>query len=354
MVGGPGSGRYDAFFLVSFGGPEGPEDVLPFLENVTRGRGVPRERLLEVARTYQRFGGVSPINAQNRALAAAIGEELDRAGIRLPVYLGNRHWHPMIRDTVARMAADGVRRALAFVTSAYSSHSGCRAYLEDIERARSELGATAPRIEKIRAFWNHPGFIEQMAENVRSALEAVPAELRAGARLVFTGHSIPTALAETSDYVAQLRDAAGLVAERARPGSGFDLVFQSRSGPPTQPWLEPDVGDHLEALARAGTRQAVVVPIGFVSDHMEVIYDLDTLARERAAAAGIGMVRAATVGTAPRFVEMIRELVSERTDPNAPRRSLGGLGPRSDACPTDCCPAPRRPGSGVATPDAAR
>jgi ferrochelatase len=301
---------------------------------------VPGERLLEVARHYQRFGGVSPINAQNRALAAAIERELEVAGIHLPIYLGNRHWHPLVGEAVARMAADGVRRALAFVTSAYSSYPGCRAYLEDVARARDEVGGSAPRIEKLRAFWNHPGFIAPMVENVRRALERVPLERRNEARLVFTGHSIPTALAATCDYVAQLRDAAELVSQWVAPRVPYDLVFQSRSGPPARPWLEPDVGDHLEALARQGVRDAVVVPIGFISDHMEVVYDLDTLAQERAAAAGIGMVRAATVGTAPDFVAMIRELVVERIEPDAPRRSLGALGIRPDRCPPDCCRPP--------------
>lgn len=344
---------YDALIVVSFGGPEGPDDVLPFLENVTRGRGVPRERLLEVVSTYQRFGGVSPINAQNRALVAAVREELTTAGIDIPIYFGNRHWHPFLADAVAGMARDGVQRALAFVTSAYSSYSGCRAYLEDIERAREAAGPSAPRIEKIRNFWNHPGFVEPMAANVQRAIDEIPIERRAAARIAFTGHSIPIASAESCDYVAQLRETGDLLVDRVEPRLPSDLVFQSRSGPPTQPWLEPDVGDHVEELARQGVRDVVVAPIGFVSDHMEVVYDLDTLARERAAAAGIGLVRAATVGVAPAFVRMVRELVEERLDPAVPRRSLGSKGPRADVCSPGCCPAPRRP-ERVATPDASR
>jgi ferrochelatase len=345
---------YDALVVVSFGGPEGPDDVLPFLENVTRGRGIPRERLLEVAATYQRFGGVSPINAQNRALVTAVTTELAASGIELPVYLGNRHWHPFLAGAVAQMARDGVRRALAFVTSAYSSYSGCRAYLEEIDRARETVGPSAPRIEKLRAFWNHPGFVEPMAENVRRALGDIPAgSRRAATRLIFTGHSIPIASAESCDYVAQLRETGGLIVERLEPPVSSDLVFQSRSGPPTQPWLGPDVGDHLEDLARQGVRAAVVAPIGFVSDHMEVVYDLDTVARERASAAGIAMVRAATVGVAPAFVGMVRELVQERLDPRVPRRFLGTSGTRADVCSPGCCPAPRRP-ERVAASDALR
>lgn len=345
------SEHYDALLIVSFGGPEGPADVVPFLENVTRGRGVPRERLLEVAETYQRFGGVSPISAHTRALVEAVRAELARHGPPLPVYLGNRHWHPLLADTVERMARDGVRRALAFATSAYSSYSGCRAYLEDIERARARVGEPAPRIEKLRAFWNHPGFLLPMVENVQRAIDRLPPERRAAARLVFTAHSIPTAMAESCDYLAQLRDAAALIQARLQPALPWDLVFQSRSGPPTQAWLEPDIGDHLGALAAQGVRSAVVAPIGFLCDHMEVVYDLDTLAQERAAAAGIEMLRAATVGCAPAFVAMIRELVLERVEPATVRRSLGSLGIPPDRCPEGCCPPPHRP---VALSDASR
>ena len=342
---------FDAVLVVGFGGPEGPDDVVPFLENVTRGRDIPRERLEEVGAQYQRFGGVSTINGQNRALVAALRAELVAHGPDLPVYWGNRNWHPFVTDTVRQMRDDGVHRALAFVTSAYSSYSACRQYLDDIERARTEVGDGAPQIDKIRQFYDHPGFVEPMARNVVAALDALPAALRDDARLVFTAHSVPVAMATTSAYVAQLLEATRLVTELAAPGRDPDLVWQSRSGPPQVPWLEPDVGDHLAALAANGTRAVVLVPIGFISDHLEVAYDLDTLAAERAAQAGVTLVRAATVGTDPQFVAMIRELIGERhlpggerpaLDPTQERRALGSLGVRPDHCPLGCCPAPRR------------
>lgn len=348
------SPAYDAVLLVSFGGPEGPDDVLPFLERVTRGRGVPPERLQTVAAHYLARGGVSPINAQCRALLDALGAELRAAGHDLPLYWGNRNWHPLLPDTVARMAADGVRRALAIVTSATSSYSGCRQYLEDIAAARAAVGADAPVVDKIRQFYDHPGFIEAMADNVRRSLAALG--MPPGAvRLVFSAHSIPRAMAETCDYEAQLREAARLVADRV-PGTGpHDLVFQSRSGPPRVPWLEPDVSDHLRALAAGGTRAVLLVPIGFVSDHMEVIQDLDTDALGVAAALGMTAARAATVGTHPRFVAGLRALIEERLDPSRPRPALGRLGVRPDVCPAGCCPPPTaqpaepRPGSGRGT-----
>ncbi len=343
----PNDRPYDAVLLVSFGGPEGPDDVLPFLENVTRGRGVPLERLAEVAEQYAARGGVSPINDQCRALLAALRVELDAHGLDLPLYWGNRNWHPMLPDTVRRMRDDGVRRALAVVTSAYSSYSGCRQYREDIERAREEVGPDAPVIEKVRAYFDHPGFVEPLARNVAEAFAALPEDLRADAHLVCTAHSIPTSMAATSDYETQLRETARLVAERVgRPTASVDLVWQSRSGPPQVPWLEPDVSDHLEHLAASGVRAVVLAPIGFVSDHMEVVQDLDTVAAARAAAAGLELRRAATVGTDPAFVAALRELVEERLHPDRERRHLGSLGVRPDRCPLDCCPAPAhgRPG----------
>lgn len=332
---------YDALVVVSFGGPEGPDDVMPFLANVTRGRDVPAERLAEVAATYAQFGGVSPINAHNRQLVAAVQAELERAGPRLPVYWGNRNWHPLLEDAVRSMQADGVRRALAFVTSAFSSYSGCRQYREDIERARAAVGAGAPTIDKLRVFFNHPGFLEPVAARVRAALNELSSDNRQGAHLLFTAHSIPRSMAATSDYEAQLRDAADVVAGLAGGHHPWSLVYQSRSGPPSVPWLEPDVGDALVALAPLGSPSAVVVPLGFVCDHMEVVYDLDRVALPRARAAGVECVRAATVGDDPAFVSMIAELARERTDPSAtPRRSLGRLGPRTDVCDEGCCPAP--------------
>jgi ferrochelatase len=333
---------YDALLLVSFGGPEGRDDVMPFLQNVLRGRNVPPERLREVASHYEHFGGVSPINDQCRALLSALRAELDRHGPPLPVYWGNRNWHPMLADTLREMAGAGVRRALAFVTSAYSSYSGCRQYLEDIARAREEVGDGAPVVDKLRAFYNHPGFVEPLVELVGAAFDRIPETRRAGARLVYTAHSLPRALAATSDYQVQLEETAGLVSA-ARGREEWDLVYQSRSGPPSQPWLEPDIVDHLRSLAAGGVRDVVVAPIGFVSDHLEVVYDLDLEARSRAMELGLNMVRAGTVGTHPRFVSMIRELVVERLMDDPVRLHLGSRGPAPDVCPADCCPPGARP-----------
>jgi ferrochelatase len=336
---------YDAIVVLSFGGPEGPDDVMPFLENVVRGRPVPRERLEEVAEHYLHFGGVSPINDQCRALIAALKAELDRNGAPLPVYWGNRNWHPFLADTLRKMGRDGVRRALAFVTSAYSSYSGCRQYLEDIGRARAEVGDEAPEVDKLRVFYNHPGFIEPLVELVGGALGRVPEASRRDARLVFTAHSLPRTLAASSDYEAQLRETARLVAEGVGR-SEWTLAWQSRSGPPSQPWLEPDIVDHLRALAAEGARDVVVAPIGFISDHLEVVYDLDLEAKSRAVEIGLNMVRAPTVGTHPRFVHMIRELIDERLSLTPVRQALGSRGPAPDICAPECCPAPRRPGPG--------
>ena len=328
---------YDAFLLVSFGGPEGPVEVLPFLENVLRGRNVPRERMLEVAEHYQHFGGVSPINAQNRALLAALKEEFSAAGLKLPLYWGNRNWHPLLPDTLRQMKAEGVQRAIALFTSAFSSYSGCRQYRENIAAAQAEVGEGAPAIDKLRAFFNHPGFIEPMIERTRTALERIPSERRQAAHLLFSSHSIPLTMAQNCLYETHFREASRLVAE----GLGhrnWRLVYQSRSGPPAQPWLGPDVGEALtEIAAGGGSRDTVVVPIGFVSDHMEVLYDLDDEARKKAAALGLNFVRAGTVGTHPRFVRMIHELVEERLTGNSARPALGTLGPSHDVCPVDCC-----------------
>jgi ferrochelatase len=365
---------YDAFLLVSFGGPEGPDDVMPFLANVTRGRNVPPERLAQVAEHYYAFGGVSPINQQCRDLLAAVRTDFAASGVPLPVYWGNRNWAPYLTDTVRQMTEDGVQRAVAFVTSAYSSYSSCRQYLDDIERARAAAGPDAPRIDKIRRFFNHPGFIEPFAGNVRAALATLPAEVRDDAHLVFTAHSIPLAMAETSGppgdrgrYVAELTEAARLIAERTGAGAHpWSLAYQSRSGPPSQPWLEPDVRDHLAELAKSGTQAVVVVPAGFVSDHMEVRHDLDVEAAETADGLGLAFARAATPGTSPRFASMITELVRERmaqpegtqpertqpgrTQPGRtqPGRTLpdttvsdnpalGDMGVPRQTCPADCC-----------------
>ena len=327
---------FDAILVVSFGGPEGPDDVMPFLENVTRGRDVPRERLEEVAHHYGRFGGVSPINEQNRALVAALRTELDAHGIELPIYLGNRNWHPVLTETLGKMARHGVQRALAIFTSAYSSYSSCRQYRENLYEAQLAVGDAAPEVLKARAFFNHPGFVEANVAHVSRALAQIPATRRAEARLVFTAHSIPTAMAQQSRYAAQLEETARLVATGVG-SSAFALVYQSRSGAPHVPWLEPDILEHLHAFAAEGVTDLVISPIGFVSDHMEVIFDLDVEAREVADQLGLNVVRAASVGTHPAFVSMLRELVEERLTPHSPRRALGELGPSHDVCPTSCC-----------------
>ena len=430
---------FDAFLLVSFGGPEGPDDVLPFLENVARGRKIPPERLQEVARHYERFDGHSPINSQNRALLAALVGELNAHGPQLPIYWGNRNWHPMLADAVRQMADDGVQNALAFVTSAFGSYSGCRQYTEDIERARQEVGPDAPRIEKLRLFYNHPGFIESMADRVAAAFREIPEERRAAARLVFTAHSLPVSAAQASPYEHQLREACRLVAGLLVPACGmgegrdglpspacgggaggegglqhsspitraadsepcpasaltltlsqrergqddlpspfgrgaggeggvqqsspairesdsasvpasaltlsqgergpnvWSLAFQSRSGPPSQPWLAPDIGDHLRQLHADGVRDVVVAPIGFLAENLEIIYDLDIEAHAVCDELGIQMVRAAVVGSHPRFVQMIGDLVRERFDPTASRLALGADGPWPDVCAAGCC-----------------
>ena len=331
---------YDAVVIVSFGGPEGPSEVEPFLANVTAGRNVGAERLAAVARQYQHFGGVSPLNAQCRRLRAALAGRLAAAGYDLPVYWGNRNWVPYLADTVAEMAAAGHRRALAVVTSAYSSHSGCRQYLDDIEAARSAVGASAPAIDKVRAYYDHPGFVSPFIDTVVAARRSLPEVLRPEARLVFTAHSIPEAMAAGCDYESQLDETARLVAT----GAGFDawtMAWQSRSGPASVPWLEPDVNKCLKQLSRDhGVEAVVLAPIGFVTDHMEVMWDLDVVAASTAGALGVRLARAVTPGTGPddRFVAMWQELVSERLEPGAARRSLGRLGVGPDACPAGCCP----------------
>lgn len=327
---------YDAFLLVSFGGPERREDVLPFLENVLRGRNVPRERMLEVAEHYYHFDGVSPINAQNRALLAALQAEFDSAGLKLPLYFGNRNWHPLLPDTLRQMQAAGVQRAIALFTSAFSSYSGCRQYRENIAFAQAEVGEGAPQVDKLRAFFNHPGFIDPMIERTEAALAQIPAARRAGAHLLFSAHSIPLSMARNCAYETHFRESSRLVAE-ALGHTNWRLVYQSRSGPPSQAWLEPDVGDALVEIANSGSKDIVVVPIGFVSDHMEVLFDLDEEAQQKATTLGLNLVRAGTVGTHPRFVRMIRELVEERLSDNPQRPALGPLGPSHDVCQVDCC-----------------
>jgi ferrochelatase len=328
--------HYDAVLVVSFGGPEGPNDVLPFLENVLRGKDVPRRRLLEVAKHYEHFGGVSPLNAQNRSLVAALQAELDANGPPLRVYWGNRNFHPLLPATLTEMAADGVHRALGFFTSAYSSYSSCRQYREDIQRAQQVVGPTAPEVDKLRVFFNHPLFIEPMIQRVGAALEQIPAERRGAARVIYTAHSIPLSMADNCRYAEQLAEAARLVSGGVGL-TGFNLAYQSRSGRPEQPWLEPDIGDALRNLSAAGdTRDVVIVPIGFLSDHIEILWDLDMEARKLCEELGLNMVRAGTVVSHPDFIRMIRELILERVA-DGPRRWLGSLGPSHDVCPIDCC-----------------
>jgi protoporphyrin/coproporphyrin ferrochelatase len=341
--------NYDAFLLLSFGGPQGPDDVLPFLRNVTAGRGISDQRLAEVAEHYQHFGGVSPITAQNEALLTALAAEFARRGIDLPVYFGNRNWHPFVTDTARRMVADGCRKALVLTTSATGSYSGCRQYREDLRRALDELPEQPPRLSftKLRHYFDHPGFIAANADAVRAALAQLPAEHRGSARLVFTAHSVPVSMNQTAGpsgglYLAQHRATADLVAAAVRgDGAEFDLVWQSRSGPPQVPWLEPDINDHLRTLAAAGTRAVVVAPTGFVSDHLEVKWDLDEQARATAAELGLVFVRAATAGTHPAFVSGLVDLVAEQLD-GRPPESLSDLGVCGWRCPADCCPAPSR------------
>jgi ferrochelatase len=326
--------QYNAILIVSFGGPEGIDDVIPFLENVLRGRNVPRERMLHVAKHYDLFGGVSPINQQNRDLIAALKAELDANGPKLPIYWGNRNWHPLLADTLQRMADDGIKRAIAFVTSAYSSYSSCRQYRENIRDARAAVGNRAPEVDKLRGFYNHPLFIEANADQIRSALSKVAEN----PHLVFTAHSIPESMAANCEYAAQLSESSRLIAETLGQ-ENWDLVYQSRSGSPMIPWLGPDVCDHLRELKVKGVKDVVVAPIGFVSDHMEVIYDLDVQMKQVADEIGLNMVRAATAGTHPLFVKMIRELILERID-GIPVRAIGLRGPSHDACPDDCCLPP--------------
>lgn len=339
--------EYDAVLVVSFGGPEKREDVIPFLENVLRGKPVPRERMLEVAEHYYEFGGVSPINEQNRSLIAALEKELKEHGPHLPIYWGNRNWHPLLPDTLRQMRDDGIKRALGFFTSAYSSYSGCRQYRENIENAQAEVGPGAPEVHKLRMFFNHPGFIAATVDHVRTAMDKLPADKRGATQIVFTAHSIPTAMAAGCKYEAQLRETARLVSNELGHND-WQLVYQSRSGPPSQPWLEPDVCDYLKQLAGEGrVTDVVIAPIGFISDHMEILFDLDTEAREVCEKLGLNMVRAKTASTHPRFITMIRELIEERVSGSSNRPALGNLGPSHDVCPVDCCLSGRtRPTNG--------
>ena len=334
---------YDSFLLVSFGGPEGQEDVIPFLENVLRGKNVPRERMMEVAEHYKKFGGISPINQQNRELLEALGAEFASAGIDLPIYWGNRNWHPLLADTLREMKRDGRKRAIAFFTSMFSCYSGCRQYRENIAAAQEEVGEGAPIVEKVRMGFNHPGFIDTMVDSLNHAISTLDVAA-SEACVLFTAHSIPMSMSDNCDYVKQLNEACRLVAE-ASGVSQWRLVYQSRSGPPQQPWLEPDVCDVINEIGPSQQPKAIViVPIGFISDHMEVMFDLDEEAATACRENGIPFARAATAGTSSSFVKMICELVKERLSGDSERRAVGELGPWHDVCPQDCCLyTPRRP-----------
>ncbi|MGE7385734.1 ferrochelatase [Streptomyces sp. NPDC004126] len=367
---------YDALLLLSFGGPEGPDDVVPFLENVTRGRGIPRERLKEVGQHYFGFGGVSPINAQNRELLDALRKDFAEHGLDLPVYWGNRNWAPYLTDVMREMVRDGRRRIAVLATSAYASYSGCRQYRENLADALAALeeeGLELPRVDKLRHYFNHPGFVRPMTDGVLASLAALPAEVRDGARLAFTTHSIPDSAADTSGpvedhtgaggggaYVKQHLDVARVIADAVAAETGtahpWQLVYQSRSGAPHIPWLEPDICDHLEALHADGAPAVVMVPIGFVSDHMEVLYDLDTEAKAKAAELGLPAERSATVGADPRFAAAVRELVLERAARERGEHPVecwvGTLGQSHDLCAVGCCPAraPRPAAAGTDSP----
>ena len=348
------SERCDALLVLSFGGPEGTDEVRPFLENVARGRGVPPDRLDAVEEHYQHFGGVSPINARNRELIAAI-----RKRTSLPVYLGNRNWHPMVEDTVGEMARDGVRRALVFATSAYGGYSACRQYQEDIARARRAAGEDAPELVKLRHFFDHPCFVTANADAVRAARATIALDLQNSARLVFTAHSIPTSADANAGppdedghrYSEQIAEAARLVAAELGT-TEYDVVWQSRSGPPQEPWLEPDILGHIEALHAVGVPAVAVAPVGFVSDHVEVIWDLDNEAADRAAELGMGFARSATAGADPRFADMVVELIAEHVD-GVPERGIGSV-PRAgctvngNPCAVNCCAPARQPEAGRA------
>jgi ferrochelatase len=351
----PGPDPYDALLLVSFGGPERPEDVVPFLRNVTAGRDIPDERLVEVGAHYELFGGRSPLNDQNRTLVAAIREDLVSNGIDLPVYWGNRNWDPYLADTVGKMTADGITRAACFVTSAYSSYSGCRQYRENLADAVAKVPG-APRLDRLRSYFNHPGFVEPNVDAALTALAVLPDTVRREAHLVFVTHSIPEAMNAVSGplgdaYVHQHRSVMDEISDRVREETGHrypsTLTYCSRSGSPSVPWLEPDVNDHLRNLAARDVPAVVLVPIGFVSDHMEVVYDLDTEAMATAREVGISCERAATAGVDPRFVAMVRDLLLERAavergeDPV--RAAVGSVPPAWDICAAGCCANPRGP-----------
>ena len=348
----------DAIVVASFGGPEGLDDIRPFLENVTRGRGIPPERLDEVGEHYHHFNGISPLNGLNREIIRHVEEELEKQGRNLPVYFANRNWHPFWNETIEKMVHDGIRHALVFATSAWAGYSGCRQYDEDIEKARrhcQEQGITPPDLTKLRQFYDHPEFIEAEAEAVQEALAKIPSDRRENCRIVFTAHSIPVSADKTSGnpgdgdylYSRQIYEAARLTAAKlGLSDDDFDLVWQSRSGPPHIPWLEPDIVDHISAFHDQGIPAAVVSPIGFVSDHVEVAWDLDTELAHEAKDFDMAIERAATVGPTQRFTRMIIDLIDEYIEGREPLRlgvepqhgcSLNGV-----PCFGNCCVPPAK------------
>jgi ferrochelatase len=338
--------NYDALLVVSFGGPEGPDDVMPFLDNVFRGLRVTDETKQRIAARYQAFGGVSPINGHTREFIAALETLLDAEGPALPIYWGNRNWHPLLGDTIRQMARDGIERAAAYVTSTFSSYSGCRKYREDLHEAVAGV-ADAPTIDKLRVGFNHPGFIAAVADRLADARERLPPKAQSAARVLFTAHSLPESMAANAPYVEQLLDSAAAAAAEAQIDD-WRLVYQSNNARyGGEPWLGPDIGDAIAEEAAAGRRDVIVMPIGFVCDHMEVVLDLDVDAAKHAEQAGVTLVRAETVGTHPAYVAMVRDLLVERRSGGADRETAGTLPPKHDFCPADCClsgrPGPVKP-----------
>jgi len=336
-----GMGRFDSLLLLSFGGPENSDDVMPFLRNVTAGRGVPDERLAVVAEQYELFGGKSPINELNQQLLSALDEELASRGHEMATFWGNRNWHPFVTDSIADLKSLGHTSTVCLVTSAFSSYSGCRQYHEDLDRARNEVPG-APNIERVRVYWDHPDFLGTAAELLAESRDA--AGLSSETPVLHSAHSLPLSMAANCDYQQQLNEAAAIVNELAGMRGPYEVVFQSRSGPPSVPWLTPDIDQRIHELAEQGTQELLVHPLGFVADHMEVLFDLDTQSAAAAKEAGVKMVRTPTVGTHPRFVSMLVDLVEEAAGLRADRPSLSKSGPRPDKCNSQCCPAPTRPG----------
>ena len=335
------SQQYDAILMVSFGGPEQKADVLPFLENVTRGRNIPRERLLEVAEHYYHFGGRSPINDQTRNLMSALREELDRHHISLPLLWGCRNWHPFLSETMQEATSQGMKRLLAIIPAAYSSYSSCRQYRENIQSAQQSAGDSAPEVDRIRFYFNHPDFIAANVNRIQESLTEFDFREQQDCHLLFTAHSLPLAMANTCDYVSQLSETCRLVCEELHwPRDRWELVYQSRSGRPSDPWLEPDILDSIKTLHQKHIRHLIISPIGFLSDHIEVLFDLDEEALLLCQELNMNMVRAKTVGTHPLYVRMLRELIQERLESRSKLRACGTFAPHHFDCPEDCCPAP--------------